>query len=71
MKFYRVHLHYDAGSSAGFKFFGNKREAEKFARDEKKKDPDESFPVDRINVKPTKAGILAALNRYADHPDNG
>ena len=27
--------------------------------------------MEEINVTPTKTGILAALNRYGDHPDNG
>lgn len=28
-------------------------------------------PLDEVVIKPTRAGILAALNKYASHPDNG
>lgn len=74
MKFYRLHQTYDHGSSVGYVFFMTMASAEKAQREWLKEnageDP-EANEIDTIEVKPTRAGILAALNQYADHPDNG
>lgn len=79
MKFYRVHFTTNGGCSAGYLFFSRKGEAgrwvTKFNRenafDPKDPQPTETAEMDTIEVKPTKAGILDALNRYGVHPDNG
>lgn len=85
MKFYRVHYRIDGGNSAGSHWFTTKRAAraallqgikirtqearELYARDvETAELPDE---IEEIVITPTKQGILAALNTYAAHPDNG
>ena len=66
MKIYVVHHRAAAGESAGRTFHGNKAEAEKAQREQPENDP-----VEKINVTPTKAGILAALNHWGSHNDNG
>lgn len=73
MRFYRVHFKaFDVGS-AGFEFFTNEAAARKAlrrdARDARMEHDPSSLEV--IDVEPTKAGILRALQRYASHPDNG
>ena len=67
MKFYRVHFvnHAEMGSQ-GYEFFTSKRAAEKKAREY-----GPTAEVEEIQVTPTRAGILDALNRYGSHPDNG
>lgn len=74
MKFYRLHMTYDNGSSAGYEYFTSKGAADKRKREHLSLNPGEnkqSNEIDVIEVKPTKAGILDALNRFGDHPDNG
>lgn len=69
MKLYRLHGTVDSGVSAGYQFFASKKDAEKEAKtwDAAKSQTE----ITEINVTPTKAGILVALNHYASHPDNG
>ena len=76
MKFYRLHLSAGSDGSAGFKFFTSMSEAQKAMRahikdNELDEDDTINVEVEEIEIKPTKRGILAALNRYACHPDNG
>lgn len=75
MKFYRVAYRQDGGNSAGFSWHTSRREAERRQRQAVADDPGEydiGIPeIDVINVTPTKAGILEALNYYAGVPDNG
>lgn len=78
MKLYQVHLTHSAGESAGYEYFSNLREAcirVRTWRDDHKgiDDVDGSVnaTITRIEIDPTKAGILRALNRYAGHNDNG
>lgn len=75
MRLYRNHYSKEGGGSAGFSFHPSKRLAHKEATKRKKREgeywetPHEvATPVE---VCPTKDGIIAALNHYADHPDNG
>lgn len=74
MKFYQVHRTCEAGTSAGYEYHGSKREADKAAnawiRNGSETD-EHGANVTVIDVAPTRAGILAALNRYAEHADNG
>lgn len=74
MRFYRVHFRFDGGSSDGYQFFTSKRESER-SRSEAIRNAgcveDEPDEVEEIEVTPTKAGILEALNRLASHADNG
>jgi hypothetical protein len=55
------------GPHMGFTFFSSYEEVQAFRRCEGHLDCD----VTVIQVELTKAGILAALNLYAGHPDNG
>lgn len=70
MKFYRVHFTYEYGTSGGYTFFTSKRAAEKYRRECDVRE-ENGGEIDEINITPTRKGILDALNRYADHPDNG
>lgn len=74
MKFYRVVLRTERDSSQGFEFFTNladakRAQAEFFRNSYPEHSP--SAEIETIEIVPTKRGILAALNRYAGHPDNG
>lgn len=76
MKFYRVCYRAEGGNSGGYSWHTSKRAAEKASRDAARNDPEEYEldgppEYDEVEIKPTKAGILSALNFYADHPSNG
>jgi len=73
MKFYSVHFTCDGGSSAGYKWFLSRRAAKEAIADWRANlaDPDESATIKEWHIKPTKAGIVQALNLHASHPDNG
>ena len=78
MKFYRVHLYGDTGVSFGYEWFTSRKEAEQRKRelDDERSDSDKADGMDEAEItehliEPTKAGILAALNRLANHPNNG
>lgn len=75
MRFYQLHRLHEAGESAGYEYFSSKDDAQKAARTWRANNPgpddDHESEITPIEVEPTKAGILAALNRYAKHPDNG
>ena len=73
MKIARLHLYTNENSSQGYEFFGSMRAAKKaqtkFKRDFKADDP--APEIDTIEVDPSRAGIIKALNTYAGHADNG
>jgi len=75
MKFYRAVFYTFKDGSAGYSWHTSRAEADKVIREYQKKYTEEEdasgSKVEEINIIPTKAGILAALNRYADHADNG
>jgi hypothetical protein len=71
MRFYRVHRYSSSDGSFGYEFFVSKTDAEKAAREWNADSEGDPAEVDLIEIEPTKAGILDALNRYADHPNNG
>lgn len=75
MKFYRVKLYDAADGSMGFVWFSSRREADKEAVSfNKEVGPDRRQPeatVEVVEIGPTKRAVLAALNTYATHPDNG
>lgn len=75
MKFYQLHLTHEAGTSVGFRWFTSKREAESHLANWRRNSPgdvqDQTGEITPVNIEPTRAGILKALNRYANHPDNG
>lgn len=76
-KFYRVHYKGEPGTSSGFEWYTSLETAKRRARDFKRQhegiaDTNEATTtIEVIKITPTKAGILAALNSYAAHPDNG
>ena len=73
MKFYRVHTTTDSGLSAGYEFFTSKAEAGKAVKEWTRGIALETdiAEIDVVEIEPTKAGILRALNLYAVHADNG
>jgi hypothetical protein len=72
MKFYRVRHYVEGGSSGGFSWCTTKRDALKAAAEHHKMCPAEQpSEIEEIDIRPTKNGLLSALNQYADHPDNG
>jgi len=71
MRFYKLHLKSHTNGSVGYEFFANREAADKRWR-EWGKEADHYFAdIDTIDVTPTKAGILSALNDFAGHPNNG
>jgi hypothetical protein len=75
MKFYQLHLTHEAGQCAGFEFFTSKREARSALAIWRKNSPgdvqDQDGTIVQIEIKPTRSGILDALNHFASHADNG
>jgi hypothetical protein len=80
MTFYRVNYSVNGGNSAGFSWHTSKNDALKAARADYAADPTEydmhaptqgDDRIERITITPTRAGILAALQLYASHADNG
>jgi hypothetical protein len=75
MKFYQLHRICEGGTSAGYEYFASRREAEKALNVWRKNSPgdviDQQGDIELIDVEPTRVGILHALNRYANHADNG
>ena len=74
MKFYQLHRIHEAGICAGFEYFTNEREAKSALATWRKNSPgdveDQQGTITPVEIEPTKAGICAALNRYATHADN-
>jgi hypothetical protein len=83
MKFYRLHMTCENGISAGFRWFTTARDAVTAERQHRAQNTDPNAPegetpgapfeasCEIVNIEPTKAGILAALNAFASHADNG
>lgn len=73
MKFYRVHLYSETEGSFGFEWYTSKRDAEGAANDFIRRNDDQcpDPEIDEVEIKPTKKGILYALECYGTHPDNG
>lgn len=71
--FYRLHRTYEAGTSAGYEYFWGKGTAEKAMRQwlDRDYELEHDAEIEVIEVEPTKAGIMFALNKYANHADNG
>ena len=71
MKVWRVSIThnggFDEGGSGGFRFFANRKEAQRFADESEGKDCE----LERFDVSTAKARLIAWLNIYASHPDNG
>lgn len=72
MRLYRVTIIDDTDQNLGFIWCSSEREARKEAAKARSVFPrGHQAHVDVVEIKPTKAGILAALKVYATHPDNG
>jgi len=73
MKFYRLHRYAVGDGSHGYQFYTSRADAERSAKEwQSRADLSEpSGEVDEIEITPTKAGILRALNTYATHANNG
>lgn len=68
MRFYQVEIVSEQYGHLGSVFSTSKRDAERALREHGGGDGDQIIPID---IEPTKAGILRALNRLAAHPNNG
>lgn len=78
MKIYRNSYQSHQESSCGFSFHSSAKEARKemakFKKNSQSKGFDDFNPdssTEPIDIIPTKKGIIAALNAYASHNDNG
>lgn len=76
MRFYKVEYLGENVQSLGCSWHTSRREAERAAKESiGAGDHDEPITekpeIEVVEIKPTKAGILAALNTHAVHPDNG
>ena len=73
MRFYRLALFEVGDGSHGYEFFTAKADAEKRAREwlAENAGHEPRADVEAIEIEPTKPGILAAMNKYAGHNDNG
>jgi hypothetical protein len=71
MKFYRLHLLHNYGESAGYQWFTVHTDAEKAKASWCDTEDKDTGEIEPIAITPTKAGLLAALNHYASHCDNG
>lgn len=74
MRLYRVESKHGKGSGledvrAGSAWFGNRRHAAVHAKLAQENGYTTETEVVEIDL--SKAGVLAFLNRYASHPDNG
>lgn len=79
MKIYRNTYHAETGASLGFSYHASKRAALKAAAESKANTKDNEggddrtgeVETERVDIKPTRAGIIHALNCYGAHNDNG
>lgn len=73
MRFYKVHFYSDTEGSQGFAWFTVHRKAAaaaaKFRETAKEYNPQPD--IETVDIEPTKRRILALLECYATHPDNG
>lgn len=72
MIFYRIELCTEGDGSLGYSWHTSRRAAEARLR-EFRRDHEDATPeaIEPIEIEPTRDGILAALNAYAAHPNNG
>ena len=72
MKIYLNSYRDDKSEHCGYEYFATKREAEKAATDLRSPLTVRwTVKTKTIKVSVTKKGMLAALNKYGNHPDNG
>jgi hypothetical protein len=69
MRFYRLHYHSDEGGSAGFRWYTDKAEMQR-EMSEAMPVPGHQDTFEEIDIPLDGESVLAALNRYAGHPDN-
>lgn len=70
MKIYRVSIESHAEGHQGYNYHPSRKEAQKDLRKSEAAGHDNSG-IEEITLTPTKAGIIAALNRFGGHADNG
>lgn len=71
MRLYRISFADAQGMHMGYAFAGNLKAAAKARVDFLDNCPDGKAEIEPIEVTRTRSGIIAALNQYADHPNNG
>ena len=71
MKLYRIGVQRVSDDEhVGYIYAGSQKEVATVKREVVAAD-NKVQEIEAINMVPTKAGLLAALNRYGSHPDNG
>lgn len=70
MIIYKVSLYTDDIVSCGFHFTSSLKKAKAYVKCQGETFIPEST-IEKLNVAPTKSGILRGLNRHAGHNDNG
>jgi hypothetical protein len=69
MRIYRVSFRrVDGDEHTGYGYYSSKRDADAGVRDAS---PHCKCTLEIIEVKPSKAGIISALELYGSHADNG
>lgn len=71
MKVYQVSIRAHDDAHLGFNYFTSRREAEADVKQQTAGDNPNTCEIVALQVQLTKRGMLAALQAYASHPDNG
>lgn len=71
MKLYRLHMKHEAGQSVGFDWHLSKEAAERAMRLWIKDGDGRSAKVEVVQIDTHRAGLVAAMNQFAGHADNG
>lgn len=76
MSIYKIAFNGDPDGQKGFDYVSSLREAQKRKREwDGNSEPGEHLQrnaeIEKLDIDPTKTGILRALNIYGGHPDNG
>jgi hypothetical protein len=73
VRFYQVEFYCGEQGHLGYAFRASKRDAQRTLRELSRSEiaTEPALSIHAIDIEPTKAGILSALNDLASHPDNG
>lgn len=69
MTIYKISTRHNFDEHSGYYFYSALAEAKKEQCRQKKNGC--QCDIEKVEVAPTKKGIISALNRHASHPDNG
>lgn len=71
MKFYKVQIYGKDGSSDGYLWATSKKAITREKNRVTKTSGGKAGGIEEVEIKPTKQGILSALNAHAAYPNNG